>query len=80
MRDRAVATSGNYRRGVRIGDRFYSHIIDPRTARPVGHILSSTVVAPNPSDAGALATAFSVLSPEESAKRGGHHPRASSTC
>ena len=68
VRDRAVATSGNYRRGVRIGDRFYSHIIDPRTALPVDHILSSTVVAPDPSDAGALATAFSVLSPEESAR------------
>lgn len=68
VRDRAVATSGNYRRGVRIGDRFYSHIIDPRTAQPVDHILSSTVVAPDPSDAGALATAFSVLSPDESAR------------
>jgi thiamine biosynthesis lipoprotein len=68
VRDRAVATSGNYRRGLRIGDRFHSHIIDPRTAHPVDHILSSTVVAPDPSDAGALATAFSVLSPEESAR------------
>jgi hypothetical protein len=68
VRDRAVATSGNYRRGYRIGDTFYSHIIDPRTARPVDHILSSTVVAPDPSDAGALATAFSVLSPDESAR------------
>jgi thiamine biosynthesis lipoprotein ApbE len=68
VRDRAVATSGNYRRGYRIGDAFYSHVIDPRTARPVDHILSSTVVAPDPSDAGALATAFSVLAPEESAR------------
>jgi thiamine biosynthesis lipoprotein ApbE len=64
----AVATSGNYRRGVRIGSRFYSHIVDPRTAQPVDHILSSTVVARDPSDAGALATAFSVLTPEESAR------------
>jgi thiamine biosynthesis lipoprotein len=63
-----VATSGNYRRGLKIGDRFYSHIVDPRTGQPVDHILSSTVVAPDPSDAGALATAFSVLTPEESAK------------
>ena len=68
VRDRAVATSGNYRRGVQIGSRFYSHLIDPRTARPVDHILSSTVVASDPSDAGALATAFSVLTPEESAR------------
>jgi thiamine biosynthesis lipoprotein ApbE len=68
VRDRAVATSGNYRRGVRIAGRSYSHIVDPRTGRPVDHILSSTVVAADPSDAGALATAFSVLTPEESAR------------
>ena len=68
VRDRAVATSGNYRRGVKIGDRFYSHIIDPRTAMPVDRVISATVVASDPSDAGALATAFSVLTPEESAR------------
>jgi thiamine biosynthesis lipoprotein ApbE len=68
VRDRAVATSGNYRRGVQIGDRFYSHIVDPRTGQPVDHIISSTVVAADPSDAGALATAFSVLTPEESSR------------
>jgi thiamine biosynthesis lipoprotein ApbE len=68
VRDRAVATSGNYRRGVRIGGTFYSHIVDPRTGQPADAIWSSTVVAPDPSDAGALATAFSVLTPEESAR------------
>ncbi len=68
VRDRAVATSGNYRRGVTIGGKFYSHIVDPRTGQPVDHILSSTVVAADASDAGALATAFSVLTPEESAR------------
>ena len=31
LRDRAIATSGNYRRGVEIGGRHYSHIVDPRT-------------------------------------------------
>ena len=66
IRDRAVATSGNYRRGVEIGGRHYSHIVDPRTGQAVDHILSSTVVAPRPADAGALATAFSVMTPEES--------------
>jgi hypothetical protein len=54
LHDRAVATSGNYRRGVEIGGRHYSHIVDPRTGMP------------NPADAGALATAFSVLTPSES--------------
>jgi thiamine biosynthesis lipoprotein ApbE len=66
IRNRAVATSGNYRRGVEINGRWYSHIVDPRTALPVDHIISATVVAPQAADAGALATAFCVLTPEES--------------
>ncbi len=66
IRNRAVATSGNYRRGVEINGRWYSHIVDPRTALPVDHVISATVVAPQAADAGALATAFCVLTPEES--------------
>jgi len=68
VRNLAVATSGDYRRGVEIGGRHYSHIVDPRTGMTAENIISSTVVAPNPADAGALATAFSILSTEESAK------------
>jgi thiamine biosynthesis lipoprotein len=80
VRDRAVATSGSYRRGFNLtanssAQPEFSHIIDPRTARPAGHILSSTVVARDPATAGALATAFSVLGVDEShslaAKTGG---------
>jgi len=66
IRNRAVATSGNYRRGVEINGRWYSHIVDPRTALPVERVISATVVAPQAADAGALATAFCVLTPEES--------------
>lgn len=68
VRNRAVATSGNYRRGVMINGHWYSHLVDPRTAQPVDHIISATVVAPNATDAGALATSFCVLQPEESLK------------
>ncbi len=64
--NKAVATSGNYRRGVKIGEQWFSHIVDPRTGQPVDHVISATVVAPNATDAGALATAFSVLNPSES--------------
>ncbi len=64
----AIATSGDYRRGFEIGGRHYSHIVDPRTGQTAENIISSTVVAPNPADAGALATAFSILTPAESAK------------
>lgn len=68
VRDRAVATSGDYRRGVEIGGRHYSHIVDPRTGLPADQIISSTVISRNPAEAGALATALSVLKPEESAR------------
>jgi thiamine biosynthesis lipoprotein ApbE len=68
LHDRAIATSGDYRRGFDIEGRHYSHIVDPRTGLPAEDIISSTVIAARPSDAGALATAFSVLTPEESAK------------
>jgi thiamine biosynthesis lipoprotein len=68
IREQAVATSGDYRRGVTIEGRHYSRIVDPRTGAPAQDVLSSTVIASNPADAGALATAFSVLKPSESAK------------
>jgi thiamine biosynthesis lipoprotein ApbE len=66
LSNRTIATSGAYRRGVDINGRHYSHIIDPRTGQTAEDILSSTVVAPDASEAGALATAFSVMTPAES--------------
>jgi thiamine biosynthesis lipoprotein ApbE len=66
IRDAAVATSGNYRRGVEIAGKHYSHIVDPRTGQPVDHVISATVVASDPAEAGALATSMCVLQPEES--------------
>lgn len=64
--NKAVATSGSYRRGEQIGKNWYSHIVDPRTGKPVEGVISATVIAPNATDAGALATAFNILSLEES--------------
>ena len=66
VQNRAVATSGSYRRGFDLAATHFSHLIDPRTATPVDHILSSTVIASDAVTAGALATAFSVLTPAES--------------
>jgi thiamine biosynthesis lipoprotein ApbE len=66
--DRAIATSGNYRRGYEIGGQHYSHIVDPRTGHTAEEIIGATVVARDAVDAGALATAFCVLTPEESRK------------
>ena len=66
IQGRAIATSGSYRRGADIAGRHYSHIVDPRTGMTAESIISSTVAAPNSADAGAMATAFSVLTPAES--------------
>jgi len=66
INNKAVATSGNYRRGELIDGHWYSHIVDPRTGEPADDILSATVVAPSATDAGALATAFNVMNPSES--------------
>lgn len=61
----AVSTSADYERGMYIqGDR-YSHIIDPKTGRPVAGMLSVTVVAPTATEADALSTALYVLGFEE---------------
>ena len=68
LRDRAVATSGGYRRGVTIAGKHYSHIVDPRTGRPADEILSATVAARDAATAGALATAFAVLPLNESVR------------
>jgi len=66
--NKTIATSGNYRRGELVNGQWHSHIVDPRTGTPADAIISATVVAENPADAGALATAMNVLKPEESSR------------
>lgn len=62
----AVATSGDYRIFFDHQGRRYSHIIDPRTGRPVCHgVTSVTVVHPSCMHADAWATALTVLGPHE---------------
>lgn len=62
----AIATSGDYRAYREIDGQRVSHIIDPRTARPVRHALTSaTVIDPSAMRADALATALMVLGPDD---------------
>lgn len=65
LRDSAMATSGDYRDFVvRDGVRL-SHLLDPRSRRPVAHTLASvSVIASTAALADAWATALSVLGPE----------------
>ncbi len=62
LQDRGIDTSGHYYRGYEIQGKRYSHIIDPRTGRPVDtRLASATVVASSPAISDALATAMPVL-------------------
>jgi len=66
LRDASIATSGNFRYYFDYNGRRYSHRIDPRTGEPVSHALVSvTVIAPICMHADALATALTVLGPDE---------------
>jgi thiamine biosynthesis lipoprotein ApbE/Na+-translocating ferredoxin:NAD+ oxidoreductase RnfG subunit len=61
LRDRALATSGTYRQHWRDGARERSHLIDPRTARPVEHsTVSVSVFAATCAEADAWATALCI--------------------
>jgi thiamine biosynthesis lipoprotein len=66
IQNAALATSGNYHRGFRLGDRHFSHILDPRTGQPADDVVSASVVTDSALEADVLATAFSVFSPAES--------------
>ncbi len=61
----AAATSGDYRRFVKIEGKEFSHIIDTSTAEGAGKLTSVTVIAPTALEADALATAVSVLGVEK---------------
>jgi thiamine biosynthesis lipoprotein len=63
--DMAMATSGDYRQYREIEGTRISHIIDPRTARPIDHgVASATVLHPSCASADGLATAMMVLGEE----------------
>ena len=68
LADNAVLTSGNYARYVTIGGRRYSHIVDPRTGWPESEVSSATVIGPDATNTDPLATALTILGPEQGVK------------
>ncbi|PRY76599.1 thiamine biosynthesis lipoprotein [Yoonia maritima] len=61
-----LASSGDYRNFFEQDGQRYSHLIDPRTGRPVTHnTASTTVLAENAMLADAWATAFHIIGQEE---------------
>lgn len=67
LKDRSLATSGNYRNYYERDNQVYAHIIDSRTGYNANHhLLSASVFASDCMTSDAYATAFMVLGLEES--------------
>lgn len=64
LRNEALSTSGSSEQQFTLDGRTYSHLLDPRTGRPVQGRLQTTVVAPRATDSDVLSTALFVLGPE----------------
>jgi thiamine biosynthesis lipoprotein len=66
LNNAAMATSGDYRNYYEVDGKRVSHLIDPRTMRPIEHSLASvTVIHQRCSTADAWATALSVLGEDD---------------
>ena len=65
LKDCAVSTSGDYERYYRRNGTRRTHIIDPRSGRPVERMQAVTVIAPDGMVSDALSTALFVLGPQE---------------
>jgi FAD:protein FMN transferase len=64
--NRAVTTSGDYRRNVTIQGERFGHILDPRTGFPVGNGCDAvSVIAPTCTEAGILSTCAFILGHED---------------
>ncbi len=64
LREGAVATTNLSAGSLRIGEKVYSHVIDPRTLRAASGLLSASVIAGDATTADGLATGVFVLGVE----------------
>jgi len=66
LKNKALATSGDYRNFVVLNKKDYSHIIDPSTGYPVKNgVVSASVLADTCTRADGLATALMVMGPRK---------------
>ncbi len=65
LRDKALSVSGDAERFFEFSGKRYSHILDPRTGRPVEGVAMTAVVAHSATEADAYSTAAFVLGLEE---------------
>jgi len=64
LKDKAFATSGDYRNFFEVNGKYYSHILDPKTGYPVTNsVVSVSIIAGTCTFADGLATAVMVMGP-----------------
>ncbi len=75
LKDRSLATSGNYRKFFVENGIKYSHTIDPRTGYPAkNQLLSATILASDCATADGIATACMVMGKDKTIEFLGLHP------
>jgi thiamine biosynthesis lipoprotein len=75
LKDRSLATSGNYRKFYVENGIKYSHTIDPRTGYPAkNQLLSATIIADECATADGIATACMVIGKDKTIEFLGFHP------
>jgi FAD:protein FMN transferase len=65
LTEQSVATSGDYRRFVKVQGEKQSHILDPGTGKGAAMLASDTIIAPDATTCDALSTAVNVLGLEQ---------------
>lgn len=66
LADTCISTSGSYRHRYEKNGQTYSHLIDPRTGKPIEHhLVSVSVIHPSCSLADGYATALMILGPQK---------------
>lgn len=69
LKNKAIATSGDYRNFFKAKGRIFSHIINPATGYPINNgVVSASVIADNCTSADGLATALMVMGHEKGLK------------
>lgn len=74
LKNYSLSASGNYEKFFKVEDKIYSHILDPKTGRPVEDMLSTAVLAARAVESDALSTAFYVLGPHRARSYLAAHP------
>jgi len=69
LKDRALSVSGSYEKFFELNGERYSHVMDPRTGRPVQGVLSVAVVTDDGTSGDALDNVFYVLGAERGRAR-----------